>query len=284
MLPASTTTDLAEATVRALLAEIDRQFDAGVERLDWRPLRRLAGLGQRQINRLFREHTGTTPTRYLAERRARLAETYLAQGHDVLSAAVGAGYSGPGRLHEAMVARRGVTPGEYRARGAGVVICHGTFRTPVGHALVAATDRGLCALRLCTHHTPAEHLAEITTEFPAAEFHEDPAAVQPYADQLVAFLEHRAADFRPRIDVLGTPFQRLVWEELCCLRPGETISYGELARRLGRPTATRAVAHACARNGIAIAIPCHRVVQADGQLRGYRWGLDCKKWLLERGR
>ena len=171
--------------------------------------------------------------------------------------------------------------GEIRRQGAGVCLSWGFFDTQIGIVLLAATPRGLCTLRLCQLHGGEKELQEVRADFPAAKFVDNPAALQSYADQLVAFLGAKADNFCPALDLLfGTTFQREVWTELQTLRPGETVSYTALARRVGRPAAVRAVASACARNHLAIAIPCHRVVKSDGSLAGYRWGIQWKSRLL----
>lgn len=260
--------------------ELRRQFDAGAERPDWSAIERAAGVGRRQVERLFRARHGTSPARYWSDLKADAAVGLLREGHDVLGAALRSGHSGPGRLHDATVARTGMTPGQVRARGRGVRIAWGAFDTPLGHVLIAATERGVCALRLCTLKPPADHLDDLRAEWPAAVIAEDRAAVQAYADELVAWLERRTETFDPRIDVHGTAFQREVWTELRKLKAGETASYREIALRIGRPRAARAVGHACALNGIAIAVPCHRVLTSTGDLGGYRWGEEWKRKLL----
>lgn len=272
----------AEARIAdAVRDELRRQHGEGVGRLDWARLERRAGVGRRQVERLFRARHGTSPARCWADMKAEAAVGLLRDGHDVLEAAVRSGHSGPGRLHDATVARHGMTPGQVRTRGAGVRIAFGTFDTPLGHVMIAATDRGVCALRLCTLKPPLEHLADLRAEWPAADIAEDRAAVQTQADQLVAWLEQRADDFNPAIDVHGTAFQREVWAELRRMKAGETASYGEIARRIGRPNSARAVGRACALNGIAIAVPCHRVITSTGKMGCYRWGIEWKRRLLE---
>lgn len=265
----------------ALALEIRRQVEEGVEKLDWRRLQLVAHRSRRQIDRVFRARFESSPAQYMRALRTASAEQLLASGHDVLNAAVKAGFSGPGRLHDALVARRGLSPGEIRRAGAGLRVAFGVFATPIGAVLLAATQRGICCLRICTLKSPAEHLEELRETLPQAEFVEDSEATRGYAEQLVAFLERRAQDFRPELDVTGTPFQEAVWRELRKLKPGERISYGGLARRLGREGAARAVAGACARNPVAIAIPCHRVVEQGGGLGGYAWGVAQKRRLLE---
>ena len=171
--------------------------------------------------------------------------------------------------------------GQTRQREAGVSIDYGFFETPLGGVLLAATPRGLCALRLC-HRSSQQQLDEVQADFAAAAFTDNPGAVQAYADPLVAFLEARTENFCPALDLMqGTTFQREVWAELQKVRPGETISYTDLAQRVGRPAAVRAAGGACARNSLAIAIPCHRACRLDGTLAGFRWGGEWKQRLLE---
>jgi AraC family transcriptional regulator of adaptative response/methylated-DNA-[protein]-cysteine methyltransferase len=275
----------AETTLRALADEIRQQAAEGLERLDTERLLGRSPWSRRQTERRFREAYLTSPARYFRDCQTANAEKLLREGEDVLSASAKSGFASPGRLHDAILSRRGLTPGELRRRGAGIHITVGFFETQLGIVMLAATPRGLCSLQFCgaapTPEMLAQHLSEFKASLPLADFDEAPDAVQPYADQLVAYLEARADNFCPPIDILqGTTFQREVWAALQQLKPGETVSYAELAKRIGRPSATRAVANACARNNLAIAIPCHRAVRSDGSLAGYRWGLDWKRRLL----
>lgn len=269
-----------------LAEEIRCQAAEGLERLDTARFLARSPWGRRQTERLFRDAFLTSPARYFRDHQTEIAEQLLRQGEDVLSAAAKSGFASPGRLHDAVVQRRGFTPGELRRRGEGVAITFGFFETQVGVVMLAATPRGLCALALCglapTPDTLARRIAELRQLYPRASFDEDTTPLQVYADQLVAFLEARADSFRPQVDILqGTTFQREVWATLQTLKPGETISYTELAARVGRPKAVRAVAQAIARNTLAIAIPCHRVIHRDGSLAGYRWGVEWKRRLLD---
>ena len=240
---------------------------------------------RRQTERKFRERFLTSPLRYFRDCQQDRAFALLSSGKDVLSAALESGFVSTGRLHEAIMVRRGMTPGEVRRRGEGITIRYAFFDTPLGAALIAATERGICALRLCQFlsedNTGRAALAEVRKDFPLAVFEENVCSVQEYADQLIAFLTARADSFAPRVDIFfGTTFQREVWGELQSLRPGDVISYTELAGRIGHPQASRAVANACAANHLAIAIPCHRVVRANGEVAGYRWGKEWKTRLL----
>ncbi len=275
-----------ERILETLAAEIRRQADEGVERLDIERLTALAPWSRRQIERRFRDKYLTSPARYFRDCQWDCARKLLLEGTDVLTASVRAGFASPGRLHDAVVVRSGFTPGEIRRRGAGVRLNFGFFETPIGIVMLAATKRGLSSLRLCGANPSAEQLArevaDFCRDFPNAEIEENPAELQSYADQLVRYLDARTgADFCPPLDILqGTTFQREVWAELQTLTPGETITYTELARRVGHPAAVRAVASACASNLIAIAIPCHRAIRQDGTLAGYRWGVAWKRRLL----
>lgn len=266
---------------QALVEELQAQFASGADGPDWGLLERRIGVGRRQAERLLRRHGGTTPGRLWAAMKAEAAEALLRAGHDVLTAAVRSGHSGPGRLHDALVGRLGMTPGEVRSRGAGVAMAWRVVRTPFGEALLVATPRGLCALRLAGERSAAEHLADVRQEFPEASFTEGGPVVDAYAADLLAFLEGTTRAFEGAVDCSGTPFQQAVWEALRAVPAGTTITYGELARRLGRPKGARAVGQACARNGVGIAIPCHRAVGRTGGLTGYRWGEEWKRRLLE---
>jgi AraC family transcriptional regulator of adaptative response/methylated-DNA-[protein]-cysteine methyltransferase len=272
--------------IDALASEIRAQAEEGQERLDVERLMALAPWSRRQTERLFRDTYLTSPARYFRDCQWDRARQLLMDGDDVLSAATKAGFASPGRLHDAVVIRSGMTPGELRRRGAGVHVNFGFFETQIGVVLFAATKRGMSSLRLCGANPSAEQLVNEVQELAGylanAELEENPEALQTYANQLVAYLDERTgADFCPPLDILeGTTFQREVWSELQKIQPGETLSYAEIAQRLGRPSATRAVAQACASNQLAIAIPCHRAIRQDGTLAGYRWGLDWKQRLL----
>ena len=270
-----------EKVLETLASEIRRQVGEGRERLCLDRLLQATPWGRRQTERLFRQHFRTSPVRYFRACQGDVAERLLKSGENVLEASLQSGFASPGRLHDTMVRRSGMTPGEIRRRGAGVQIQFGFFDTQIGVVLLAATPRGLCALRLCLFHRAEEQLSDVRGDFPEAEMVEEPTALQPYADQLVAFLEARTDIFNPPLDILsGTTFQREVWAELQRVPPGETVSYTKLAARVGRPSAVRAVAGACAGNPLAIAIPCHRAVRSDGSLAGFRWGLEWKQRLL----
>lgn len=203
----------------------------------------------------------------------------LRQGESITGALYGAGYSSPSRVYEDAAERMGMTPGEYRDRGAAVDIRYGTVETHLGWLLVATTDRGICAVKLGDSRERV--VGDLKAEFDAAAIAEDAKGVSRY---LHALREH-VDDHQPTpdlpLDVAGTAFQARVWDVLRKIPYGTTLSYSEVAKAIGKPSAVRAVARACATNPAALLIPCHRVVRGDGSLGGYRWGLDRKEALLE---
>ncbi len=271
--------------LQSLLDEICRQGRESYENLDMDEFMAVSPWGRRQTERRFREQFLTSPVRFFRDRQAETASKLLRNGEDVLSASNASGFASPGRLHDAILARYGLTPGELRRKGEGVHIDFGFFETQLGIFMIAATARGVCWIALCGSNTSREIILERVEEleqaYQNADIEENPEKLQVYGDMLVAFLEHRVDTFDPPVEVIrGTTFQREVWAELRKIEPGETISYTELAHRVGRPRAIRAVANACGSNPVAIAIPCHRVIRSDGSLAGYAWGVEWKEKLL----
>ena len=233
---------------------------------------------ERHLRRLFRHHTGVTMSAFARACRAEAVRAGLAGAESVTDAAHAAG-TPPGRaLYEDVAERLGMTPGRYQSGGDGEHIVWGLGATVLGEVLIAATARGLCAVRLGA----GEELArELAAEFPRAELiRDDDALARAFA--VVADLAHgRAARKALPLDLRGTTFQMEVWETLARVPAGETWTYARLAAELGRPRAPRAAASACGANPAALIVPCHRIVRADGGLGGYRWGVDAKRRLLE---
>jgi AraC family transcriptional regulator of adaptative response/methylated-DNA-[protein]-cysteine methyltransferase len=239
---------------------------------------RHVGLSEFHFNRLFRRWTGLTPKQYLAEVTSRAVGEALHAEPSVLDAAHSVGLSGGGRLHDLTVTLEAMTPGEIRAGGEGVSIRYGLTDTPFGSAFVAETPRGLCRLSFVDGESSGEagatELRALRVLWPRAEFVRDDAR----AAELVAVIwGGRAARFP--LAVTGTNFQVQVWRALLELEPGETVTYGALARKLGRPDAARAVGTAVGANPVAWVIPCHRVLRAGGLLGGYRWGAARKQMI-----
>jgi len=269
--------DAVEATVRRLAAA----FDSGDELPGDRELAAAAGIPERRLREVFRERLGVTPRGWVAARRAERLRSHLAGGRDVLGALFDAGYGSSSAAYEAAGAELGMAPGRYRTGGAGELIRWTATPIPDGLALVAATDRGLCAVRL--GEKPAVLESELRAEFPRATVARDDAGMS----DLAALVSDLAVG-RPRPDVSGlsldvhaTAFRRRVWEALRHIPAGETRSYGQVAAAVGAPKAARAVGAACAANPIAVVVPCHRVVASDGSLHGYAYGLARKRQLLD---
>lgn len=231
-----------------------------------------AKLSEFHLQRLFSAWAGLSPKRFLQYLTKEHARRALQDSAGVLDAALDAGLSGPGRLHDLMVSCEALTPGEIRARGDGVDMRHGFAATPLGDALFGWTPRGLCHLAFCDDDRPAR-LAVLREAWPAARFHGDEEGAR-----LLAARVFPATPTPGKLHLLlrGTNFQIKVWEALLKIPPASLVSYGQLAARLGRPTAARAVGSAVAANAIAYLIPCHRVIREDGESSNYRWGVERK--------
>jgi AraC family transcriptional regulator of adaptative response/methylated-DNA-[protein]-cysteine methyltransferase len=245
-------------------------------------LSKRVGLSPFHLQRLFKRATGLSPREYQSARRMQQVKTELRKAGDVTTALYDAGFSSPSRLYEKSDQQLGMTPGAYRRGGAGATIMFAIAPTPLGRMLVAATERGLCAVRFGETATELER--GLRSEFHAATLHRDDAAMRRYIEPLLASLGGDKTIIDLPLDVRATAFQQKVWETLQRIPRGETRSYTEIARAIGDPKAVRAVARACASNPVALAVPCHRVVRSDGNLAGYRWGLERKRKLLERER
>src|SRR5208337_1093799 len=241
-------------------------------------LSKKVGLSPFHLQRLFKRATGLSPREYQSARRMQHVKNGLRKGEDVTTALYDAGFGSPSRLYENSNQQLGMTPGAYRRGGAGTTITFAIAPTPLGRMLVAATERGLCAVRFGDSAVGLER--DLQEEFHAADLHHDDAAMGRYVEPLLASLNGGNTIIDLPLDVRATAFQKKVWETLCEIPRGETRSYSEVASEIGDPRAVRAVARACASNPVAIAVPCHRVVRRDGDLAGYRWGVERKKKLL----
>jgi AraC family transcriptional regulator of adaptative response/methylated-DNA-[protein]-cysteine methyltransferase len=245
-------------------------------------LSKQVGLSPFHLQRLFKRATGLSPREYQSARRVQHVKTELRKGEYVTTALYEAGFGSPSRLYEKSDQQLGMTPGTYRRGGVGVSITFAIAPTPLGRMLVAATERGLCVVRF--GESVAELERDLRNEFHAATLLRDDAAMRRYIEPLLASLSGNKTTIDLPLDVRATAFQQKVWEALQRIPCGETRSYTDVARELGDPKAVRAVARACASNPVALAVPCHRVVRSDGDLAGYRWGLERKRKLLERER
>jgi AraC family transcriptional regulator of adaptative response/methylated-DNA-[protein]-cysteine methyltransferase len=226
-----------------------------------------------KLSRLFARHAGVTPKKFVLGRRFD-AFKRGARTAGVAESQYAAGFGSPSRLYDAARAYLGMTPGAYARGGLGETISYGFAPSPVGRLLIAATERGLCSVEI------GGSLSRLRTRFPRAELRADSKTAACAGRALTAVFGAKAATTSVALDIRGSDFQRRVWDALRKIPAGRTKTYAQVARDIGRPKAARAVARACAANSIAIAIPCHRVVGAGGDLRGYRWGLSRKRRLL----
>ncbi len=232
------------------------------------------------LQRTFKAATGLTPRAYAAACRSETMRRALSERASVTDAIYHAGYSSSGRFYAEADAELGMTPGRYRAGGEGAEIRFAVAECRLGAILVARTEVGICAILL--GDDPEALVHQLEDRFPAAELVGGDEPFEQEVAQVVGFVESPRTGLDLPLDIRGTAFQRRVWEALRAVPPGETVSYSELARRIGAPGSARAVAGACAANALAVAIPCHRVVRNDGGLSGYRWGVERKRVLLDR--
>lgn len=238
-----------------------------------------AGMSTHQLERAFRRVMGITPRQYADSQRMRRLKSQLRKGDDVTTALYDAGFGSSSRLYERAPSHLGMTPATYRQGGAGMRIHYTIVSSPLGRLLVGATARGISALYLGESDSRLE--SALVKEYPRAEIRRDRNGLEGWVEKILAHLRGREPHLELPTDVQATAFQRRVWEELRKIPYGTTRTYSEVARAIGRPTAIRAVARACATNPVSVVVPCHRVVREDGNLAGYRWGLGRKRALLE---
>jgi AraC family transcriptional regulator of adaptative response/methylated-DNA-[protein]-cysteine methyltransferase len=238
------------------------------------------GLSPYHFHRVFKTITGVTPKAYAAETRARRAADKLRTAETITEAIYDAGFNSSSRFYENTDARLGMTPGAVRRGGAGAVIRFAVGEASLGAVLVAATDKGVCAITL--GDDPEALVRDLQDRFPRAEFKGGDAEFERTIAEVVGLVEAPAQRLDLPLDIRGTAFQQKVWAALQTIPAGKTATYKEIARAIGQPTAVRAVAQACGANPLAVAIPCHRVVRSDGDLSGYRWGVERKRELIAR--
>jgi len=264
----------------AAVARACRLIEGAEEAPSLATLARAAGLSRFHFHRLFTATTGVTPRAYGAACRARRMRDELPRTATVTEAVYRAGFGSNGRFYAEAPQILGMTPTRYRAGGPGAAIRFAVGACSLGSILVAATDRGVCAILL--GDAPERLVRELRDRFPMASLVGGDRRFARIVARVVDLVEAPAVGLDLPLDVRGTAFQRRVWQALRGIPAGATVSYAEVARRIGAPGAARAVAGACAANPLAVAIPCHRVVRADGAMAGYRWGARRKRLLLER--
>lgn len=237
------------------------------------------GLSPFHLQRTFKKTLGITPRAYADSCRMQLLKRNLQAGQSVTNALYDAGYSSSSRLYERTASHLGMTPDKYRRGAVAAAIRYTCTDSPLGRMLVAATEKGICAIQFAD--TDDELTEGLKREFPFAVRRQDDDSMLSWTKTLLDhMIGHRLNRALP-LDIQATAFQRRVWTHLQSLPFGTTESYGQVAKAIGRPTAARAVARACATNPVAVAIPCHRVVREDGDMGGYRWGIERKRTLLQ---
>jgi AraC family transcriptional regulator, regulatory protein of adaptative response / methylated-DNA-[protein]-cysteine methyltransferase len=243
-------------------------------------LARSAGMSRFHFHRVFKAVTGVTPKAYIAGDRAKRVREELASRDTVTQAIYGAGFNSNGRFYAAAPGLLGMTPTQFRSGGDGNVIRFAVGECSLGAILVAATDKGVCAIEF--GDDPEGLVRALQDRFPKAQLLGGDQEFEGFVAKVVGFVEAPAQGLDLPLDIRGTAFQQRVWKAIRDIPAGATASYRDLAKQLGAPKAVRAVAQACAANGIAVAIPCHRVVRTDGSTSGYRWGVARKRALLAR--
>lgn len=241
-----------------------------------------AGTSPHRLLRTFKQIVGVSPRRYQDALRLDRLKTKLRLGQAVTASLYEAGYGSSSRLYERAPERMGMTPATYRRGGTGVRIRYATADTCLGRLLVARTERGICSVSIADSDAVLE--ARLEREFPLARRDRDRAGLERWVRTIVRHLDGKEPRLDLPLDVRGTAFQLRVWEELRRIPYGETRSYAEVARLLGRPRAARAVARACATNPVSLVTPCHRVVRGNGELGGFGLGIERKRALLARER
>ena len=265
----------------ALVARACRLIETAQTPLSLVDLAAEIGISPYHFHRVFKAETGLTPRTYGAAWRARKLREELGRSQTSITDAIyDAGFNSDSRFYAASGQRLGMCPRDWRAGGTGAVIRFAVGQCALGAILVAQSQRGICAILL--GDDPDQLARELQDQFPKAEIIGGDARFELLVAQVVGFVEAPSMGLQLPLDVRGTAFQERVWRALRQIPPGTTVSYADIAARIGAPRATRAVAQACAANRIAVAIPCHRVVRRDGQPGGYRWGVDRKRELLYR--
>lgn len=274
--------DQAPAAERAaaLVSSLCRTIEQSDEPPKLQELAAQAGLSASHLHRLFKATTGLTPRMYAAAKRGSRVREGLRHERSVTDAIYAAGFGSAGRFYAQANELLGMKPAAYRAGGPALPIYFATGPCSLGCILVAASERGVCAILL--GDGPEQLLHDLERRFPRAELLGADARFEQLVAQVVGLIERPQQDAKLPLDIRGTAFQQRVWRALSNIPVGTTMSYSQLAAAIGEPRSARAVAQACAANALAVAIPCHRVVRTDGGLSGYRWGVERKRTLLAR--
>ncbi len=241
-----------------------------------------AGVSAFHLQRTFTKLVGISPRAYQDAVRAGRFRDGLRSGTPVSGAVYDAGYGSISRVYQRRPTGRGMTPAAYRRGGKGMAVTYTIVDSPVGRMMVAGTDKGICSVKLGDRDERLEQ--DLRREYPEANIARDHSALRAWVGPLVGHLNGSRPHLDLPIDVQATAFQWKVWRYLQSIPSGETRAYSEVAKAIGKPSAVRAVARACATNPVCLVVPCHRIVGKDGSLTGYRWGVSRKKQLLDRER
>jgi AraC family transcriptional regulator of adaptative response/methylated-DNA-[protein]-cysteine methyltransferase len=253
--------------------------DRGDEKLSLSRLARIVGTNPQHLLRTFKQVLGISPREYADACRMGCLRTGLRGGNGVAAATYGAGYGSGSRVYERAGKMLGMTPAVYARGGKGEIVNYVVVDSSLGRLLVAATPRGICSVQIGDSDDAL--VSDLKREYPSAQVAKGDAQLSGYVQEIVAGLRPGAPDPRLPLDVRATAFQRRVWQELQRIPRGSTRTYQEIADRIGRPGAARAVGRACSANPVALVVPCHRVVGSGGELGGYHWGVERKRALLE---
>jgi AraC family transcriptional regulator of adaptative response/methylated-DNA-[protein]-cysteine methyltransferase len=263
-----------------IVADLCRLIERSDDAMTLEQLARHSGWSAFHTQRVFKSVVGVTPKAYANAHRARRTAEALQRGNSVTEAIYDAGFNSSGRFYEQSTSTLGMAPSTYRAGGVGEEIRFAIGECSLGSILVAATERGVCAILL--GDDPDELLHDLEQRFQRATLFGGDVVFEELVSKVIAHVEAPGSNLDLPLDIRGTAFQQRVWQALRQIPAGTTTTYSELARSIGAPAAVRAVGRACALNAIAVAIPCHRVVRNDGGLAGYRWGVERKRALLRR--
>jgi AraC family transcriptional regulator of adaptative response/methylated-DNA-[protein]-cysteine methyltransferase len=238
------------------------------------------GLSPSHFHRLFKRTVGVTPKQYAIENRLQRVRNNLQRNSTVTETVYAAGFESSSRFYETATRSLGMKPSAYKKGGAGISIRYAIIQSYLGWVLIAATEQGICKIDIDA--VPEILRTRLKADFPEANLQDNDPEFRTIIAQTLSLLEAPEQGLSLPLDIQGTAFQRRVWATLQTIPPGSTASYAEVAKMIGKPKAARAVARACAANHIAVAIPCHRVVRGNGDLAGYRWGIERKQAILDR--
>lgn len=269
-----------EVETAALVAKACRIIEQSEQEPSLDELAHAIGQSPGYFHRVFKAATGLTPKHYAAARRAKKLRRELTSGNTVTEAIYEAGFNSSGRFYEKATDLLGMTPSRYRSGGAHEELRFAVAQASIGSILVASSTKGVAAILL--GDDPDELVRNLQDRFPKATLIGADRDYEALISQVIGLVESPGIGANLPLDIRGTVFQRRVWQALQQIPAGQTVTYAEIARRIGSPNAVRAVAGACAANNLAVAIPCHRVVRTDGSLSGYAWGVERKRALLDR--